>query len=301
MKLTTLAAWGATLALAASAACATAPARDAAGAGAAAQEFEARIAGSRSPVERAARVARIVVIERPGGALEELAAQDLAQTLDLARNALPGLFRAGDDVAKLRVLDLYDRNWATLGQGVDFGINDLVTIGLGSRSADVRRAAARLAANAPLERIGNAVIDGATLDPSLTLAALLAVGTATDYSCARWVAGMTVHDDPRVREAARWAAARLGRDVAAHLRPLIDETDPVRQARALEGLLAIADASDLSLLQGWLARESAADPALRARISAAAGAIEANTFKPEVPARPRLEFFVPEVRPGAKR
>lgn len=255
------------------------------------QAFLARLEGVSGPRERAERIARLALVERPGGELQEMAERALDAEIGDAKPALRAIFLEGDETARLGVIDLYGRHFRTvLGVGFEPWTVEMVRRGLEDRSPRVRRATIAFVAENHVPQIANFLIDAAEAEPELTVGALLGIEQSRDPIGARWTTSKIAESDPAVHDAALLATARMERRGAFFARTMAEDADPRVRSAGIEGLLTLAGRDDVAFLTAWLERPDAGPPELKERVVRALAEIEIGTYVPELPARPALPF-----------
>lgn len=242
---------------------------------------------------RAYRIVRLALIERPDGAFGEVVKRAFEEEGLGFQAVLVRVFLEGDSVARRSILDLYHDEWNTLGQGTDSWRGELVRLGLESADRDVRRAAARLAANRPLPKIGHIMVDATLRHPELTHAAILSLGANRDVRPLRWALDFLESGDPRLKEAVHWSLWATGPAAAGRVRERVTKSDDDPAPAAIEALLFVASEDDSSVLYAWLDRHGDEHPELAERVTDALAGIEIGNYKPPRAARPELEFFDP--------
>lgn len=251
------------------------------------QAFLEQLAGVRDARERAERVARLALVERPGGELQELAERTLDAEIGDAKPALRAIFLEGDEAARLGVLDLYRRYYRTvLGVGFEPWTVEMVRRGLEDRSPRVRRTTMAFAAENHLPRIAHFLIDAAEVEPDLTVGALLGIEQSGDPLGARWTTAKIADPDPAVHAAALRATARMERRGAFFARTMAEEKEPRLRRAGIEGLLTLAARDDIPFLTAWLEKPEAGPPELRERVVRALSELEVGTYSPSLPPRP---------------
>jgi hypothetical protein len=255
------------------------------------QAFLKIVEGARNPTERADRLAYAALVQRPGGELQQLLDRALDEEILEAKGALRQIFVTGDEVAKVRVMQLYSRHWRTqLGVGYEPAFVETVRRGLEDPSEKVRQATIAFTAENHVPRIANFLIDAAEAHPDLTLGALLSIEQSRDPIGARWVTGKIGDGNAAIRDAALLATSTMGRRGAFFLRAMVESPDPKVCRAGVQGLLVVAESDDRSFLAAWLERDTGAPAELREQVVRTVAELEIGTYEPALPKRPALAF-----------
>lgn len=248
-----------------------------------------RLRGCGSPSNCTTMYAQIALSERPGGALEKVAFESLIGSLGHSRKGLTRVFDEGDAEARRRVFELYYEQWSILGRGFDPNLSEKCVLALEDEDRGVRLAAARLIATFPVPGTAHAAIDAAIVDPGLTRHALHAISRTQATFVARWVTEQLSSEDPLVRATAKRTIYELGRRAVAPLKSAVASVDAEIRNLALDALLPMANADDVSLLYEWLTTHGEENPQLRDRVLRAVAEIESGLYEGEAPAKVPLE------------
>lgn len=243
-------------------------------------ELRERLDGLRSKRTHARELGEIVLLERPGGAFEAVARERFWGLAPGMNDMLAALFKEAGPAARIEVLESYRNNWSTMGRGTSGARNEILRRGLRDDHQAVRMAAARLMASAPFPHMLHQVIDAAVRDPDLTLAAVLAVAQAREYQGCRWALRAGARDGGAVREAALMAFRRSGPKCKERVAEFLDSDDPEQRLLAAEGMLHVAEPSDAPRLREWAERWEDEHPEMSERLSAAADALEEDSYEP---------------------
>jgi len=257
-------------------------------------ELRERLRGCHGADECAGLYARIVLVDRPGGALEALAREQWIANVGRTRATLFALWPSVDVRSKVEILDAFRAHWSLLVQGVYPDLTSMVSEALESGDPALREAGARLAAMRPIPRIAWPMIDAASEHPELTQTAILAVGRERARYAARWVVRTALAtDDPAIAGAARWTIFNLGRAAADMLKEALDGPDPQRAARAADLLLVIAIPEDEAVLTRWLASRGEARPDLAGRVRRRLAELDTGLLPRTAPPIPELRLAPP--------
>ncbi len=261
------------------------------------QAIDARLSSVTDSQARVAILGHLALVERPGGALEHEALVYLEREGQGVPGVLLKLFQRVGPYGQATILKMYREHWSTLGMHTNSWRDETVRRGLASPSAEVRAAAAELAATRPLPRILHHAIDAAVAHPELTEAAMFTVATNQDFRGVRWVIELSAKAAPERRELGLWVVRRVGEPAKRLLFERIDDPDPDFRAFALDALLQLASPEDESVLHGWIERWRKEDPQTAERVLKVLAALESGSWRPP-PFEQRL-FKAPSARPSS--
>ncbi len=257
---------------------------------AAQSELSRRITGCPTPGD-CANATALVAIQAPRGTpLQRYARAVTLKELGRAKDALLNSFPASKPPVQVDILEIFDEGWENMHHGTDYAFLGLVREALESPQREVRVAAARLMVHHQVWGIAHPAIDAAEEDPTLTLAALLAIQNSRADYVSRWVVGQLTNNDPAVRDQAQRTLAALGPTAVTRLKERLDDPNPAVRRAVMDAFLLLAAADDIPLLQGWLENHGGEDSALSERVTKAVAALEAGRHHPTLPAAPPFDL-----------
>jgi hypothetical protein len=250
---------------------------------AARKELIRRLEGADVPRERMLTTGRIAFVERPGGALQQIAQERFWRVASGADGIISILFDEATPDARVEILDRYRERWDVLGRGVSGKRSNMVRDGMLDRNPRVRRAAARLAATRPFPHLVHHAIDAALVYPELTLAAVLSVARNGDHRGCRWALEAGARRGDPVRKAALYAFRRAGAPCKERIAEYLDAEDEDRRLLAAEGVLQLAAPGDEATLREWAERWRDQHPEMASRFEKAADELEDGLYQPPEP------------------
>jgi hypothetical protein len=254
------------------------------------RQLAERLEDTKTTRERALILGRIGLVERAKGALGHAAREQFWLRATGADGVISLIFDRAPARSRVEILNRYRQRWDLMGRGTSGARNRMVRDGLLDRDPDVRRAAARLAAQYSFPRMGHHAIDAAMVYPELTLAAVLTVARNGDHRGCRWALKAGAREQGAVREAAVYAFRRAGEPCKERLVAFLDSEDPARRLLAAEGVLQLATPEDAPLLRDWAERWGDRHPEMAERALEAAEQLALDVYEPPEPDRPELAF-----------